>query len=430
MFSRGDLHSVRLLLRAFETFFGSSGLKMNNGKSNIYSNGVSDEIMKSIEDASGVKRGGIPFRYLGVKIEPKRLGILDCQCLVDKVTERIARLGAKHLYYAGRLTLIKSVLSTLHNYWARIFILPKTVINSIDALFRALLWHGQEQKHSPALVSWNQICKPRRKGGLGLKLLHQWNVAMVGKYVWWVEQKTDHLWVKWVHSIYIKNINWRDYEPTLTTSWAWRRIFAVKTQLKPWLCDEAWRDSGSAYAVKFGYNWLVDAGPDVAWYPWRQNRIMLPKHNFFIWLVAHKRLLTQDRLMKMHITQSNRCYLCDADEEELNHLFFNYPFSRQFVRLLEDWLNICLPCQGVIDWWLAIREHSLVKKQVVAAAVAHLMYLIWQARNRCRIESVIPLHVLIIKQVKDLIQWRLRCGHMRIGSRRAENWVNSLCQNL
>ncbi|XP_074292531.1 uncharacterized protein LOC141619416 [Silene latifolia] len=383
--------------------------------------------MKCIEEASGVKRGGIPFRYLGVKIAPKRLGVLDCQCLVDKVTERIDRLGTKHLSYAGRLTLIKSVLSTLHNYWARIFILPKTVLNSIDAICRAFLWHGQEQKESPALVSWNQICKPRRKGGLGLKLLHQWNVALMGKYVWWVEQKTDHLWVKWVHTIYIKNTTWKDYEPTITTSWAWRRLCAVKTQLKPWLYDEAWRDSGSDYTVKLGYSWLVDAGPDIFWYPWIHNRIMLPKHNFFIWLVAHKRLLTQDRLMRMHITQSNRCYLCAAEEEDLNHLFFSCSFSRQCVRLLEDWLSICLPYQGVIDWWIAIRERSLLKKQVVAAAVAQLMYLIWHARNRCRLESVIPLPVMLIKQVKELLQWRMRYSRVKIGSRRSQEWVNSLC---
>ncbi|XP_074300333.1 uncharacterized protein LOC141631580 [Silene latifolia] len=317
--------------------------------------------------------------------------VLDCPCLVDKVTERIARLGAKHLSYAGRLTLIKSVLSTLHNYWARIFILPKTVLNSIDAICRAFLWHGQEQKESSVLVSWNQICKPRRKGGLGLKLLHQWNVAlMVGQ---------------------------------------WRRLCAVKTQLKTWLYDEAWRDSGSDYTVKLGYSWLVDACPDVLWYPWIQNRIMLPKHNFFIWLVAHKRLLTQDRLIRLHITQSNRCYLCAADEEDLNHLFFSCSFSRQCVRPLEDWLSICLLTR-VIDWWIAIRERSLVKKQVVAAAVAHLMYLIWHARNRCRLESVIPLPVMLIKQVKELLQWRVRYSRVKIGSRRSQDWVNSLCQSV
>ncbi|XP_074301438.1 uncharacterized protein LOC141632827 [Silene latifolia] len=308
---------------------------MNNGKSNFYTNGISEAIVSSIETAPGMKRGGIPFRYLGVKIAPERLGILDCQSLVDKVTARIPSLGAKHLSYAGRITLIKSVLSNLHNYWARIFILPKVVLNQIDAICGAFLWHGQATKETPALVSWKQICKPRRKGGLGLKNLHFWNVAMMGKYVWWIEKKTDHLWVKWVHSIYIKHSAWIDYEPTISTSWSWCRICAVKNQLKPWMFEDQWRQSNCDYTVKVGYKWLVDDAADVIWHPWTRNRLILPKHTFFIWLVAHQRLLTQDRLMRMQIAARNRCLLCDADEENIEHLFFQCSYSKRCVWLLE-----------------------------------------------------------------------------------------------
>ncbi|XP_074291816.1 uncharacterized protein LOC141618621 [Silene latifolia] len=193
MFSRGDLQSVTLLLRAFETFSIFSGLKTNNGKSNFYTNGISEAIVSSVEEASRMNRGGIPFR--------------------------------------------------------------------------AFLWHGHEAKETPALVSWKQVCKPRRKGGMGLKNLHQWNVALIGKYVWWVEIKTDHLWVKWVHSIYIKQSTWSDYEPTLNTSWSWRRICAVQNQLKPWLFEDQWRQTNCEYTAQVGYNWLVDDGIDFTWYP-------------------------------------------------------------------------------------------------------------------------------------------------------------------
>ncbi|XP_074310094.1 uncharacterized protein LOC141645754 [Silene latifolia] len=140
-------------------------------------------------------------------------------------------------------------------------------------------------------------------------------------------------------------------------------------------------------------SWLVEEGADVAWFPWVNNRVMLPKHQFFIWLVAQNRLLTQDRLLRMSIIQNNRCFLCEDAEEDLNHLFFSCPFSRKCLRLLEDWLQVCVPCHEVIDWWLNVRARSLLKKQVMAAALAQLMYLIWRARNCCRVESVIPLPV-------------------------------------
>ncbi|XP_074301519.1 uncharacterized protein LOC141632917 [Silene latifolia] len=427
MFSRGDLQSVKLLLRAFEIFSVASGLKMNNGKSSFYSNGVSEAIVQGIVEASGMRKGGLPFRYLGVKIVPKRLGILDCQCLVDRVTERITRLGAKQLSYAERLILIKSVLSTLHMYWARIFILPKKVISDIEAICRAFLWHGQNAKESPALVSWKSICQPKRKGGLGLKSLHLWNVALMGKYVWWVELKTDHLWVKWVHTVHIKNAQWRDYEPTVNTSWAWRRICKVKKQqMQSWFFDVNWRAGLPEYSVKLGYSWLVEEGADVAWYPWVSNRVMLPKHQFFIWLVVQNRLLTQDRLLRMGITQNNRCYLCGDAEEDLNQLFFSCPFRRQCLKLLEEWLQVCIPCHEVVDWLLQIRVRSLLKKQILAAAIAQMMYLIWRARNCCRVEYVIPHPVGLIKQVKGTMLMRMRVSPITVRHRSIEEWQSNV----
>ncbi|XP_074278270.1 uncharacterized protein LOC141601863 [Silene latifolia] len=78
---RGDLESVTLLLRAFGTFSLASGLQMNKDKSNFYCNGVTESIVQAIENALDMRRATIPFKYLGVKIMPKRLGILELSVL-------------------------------------------------------------------------------------------------------------------------------------------------------------------------------------------------------------------------------------------------------------------------------------------------------------------------------------------------------------
>ncbi|XP_074301032.1 uncharacterized protein LOC141632378 [Silene latifolia] len=156
MFCTGDKGFVELLIHAYDLFSRASGLVMNKGKSNIYFNGVSEGIIAEIEVMSGMKRGTIPFRYLGVTVSPKRLSVMDCNCLVEKV------------------------------------------VGENKGKF---LWHGQETRESPALVSWDLICRPKRQGGLRLKNLHLWNIAAIGKYMWWIESKEDHLWVKWVHAV-------------------------------------------------------------------------------------------------------------------------------------------------------------------------------------------------------------------------------------
>ncbi|XP_074298396.1 uncharacterized protein LOC141629268 [Silene latifolia] len=339
MFCRGDKQSLMLLLRAFQTFSQAYGLNMHHSKSNIYSNGVEERTMIMLERISGMRRGRmISFKYLGVNITPKRLGVEDCHYLIERISARIQGLGARKLSYAGRVILIKSVLSTLHNYWARIFILPKTIINRIEAMCRKFLWHGNDSKGSPALVAWDQVCQSEKKGGLGLKHLYWWNVAAVAKYVWWLAIKTDHLWVRWIHVIHIKNQEWFDYKPGVGASWAWKKICWVKHIIKPLLLNQG----TDTYAIKQGYQWLVEEGTDKEWHPWISNSLIIPRHKCTIWLTAHKRLLTMDRLMRMGIVQAN------------------------------DWLMIQLPKHGFIEWWVKYRTQALVMKQVVAVALANM----------------------------------------------------------
>ncbi|XP_074303386.1 uncharacterized protein LOC141637872 [Silene latifolia] len=219
-----------------------------------------DSLIKEIEVASGIKRGVVPFRYLGVNVSLKRLYVMDCNCLVEKVVDRIRSLGSRKLSYAGRVMLIKAVLQTLHSYWARIFILPKTVIGKIEAICRAYLWHGSDHKESSGLVSWENICQSKKHGGLGLKDLHVWNLATIGKYAWWIAQKEDHLWVRWVNAVYIKSTGWMEYKPRMGSSWAWRKICQVKDTIKDYLFTG---DGLEKYSIQESYLKLKPDGMQV-----------------------------------------------------------------------------------------------------------------------------------------------------------------------
>ena len=75
------------------------------------------------------------------------------------------------------------------------------------------------------------MIRPENLGGLGLKRLYEWNVSSIGKYVWWIAMKTDQLWVRWVHAVYLNHKTWEEYVPTEQTSWTWRRICFVKSIL-------------------------------------------------------------------------------------------------------------------------------------------------------------------------------------------------------
>ena len=56
----------------------------------------------------------------------------------------------------------------------------------------------------------------------------------MGKYVWWIEKQTDHLWV---HEIYIKKGEWGQYKPSGNNSWGRKQICNVKDLMEKFIWD-------------------------------------------------------------------------------------------------------------------------------------------------------------------------------------------------
>ncbi|KAK4397477.1 putative ribonuclease H protein [Sesamum angolense] len=146
-------------------------------------------------DILDFQEGSLPVKYLGVPLISSRLTIADCKPLINKLDTRIAGWRHLSLTFAGRAQLIKSVLSTLHSYWASVFILPKGIINIIEAKLRKFLWQGSTGRGC-AKVSWDQICRPKEEGGLGFHNILVINKALMLKHLWKIVQNDRHsIWL-------------------------------------------------------------------------------------------------------------------------------------------------------------------------------------------------------------------------------------------
>ncbi|KAL0310274.1 UNVERIFIED_CONTAM: hypothetical protein Scaly_2943700 [Sesamum calycinum] len=119
------------------------GLKVNPAKSQIILSRAVQQQRQQILEHLGFQEGSLPIKYLGIPLTSSRLTIADCRPLLDKVDTRLAGWNHQTMSYAGRLQLIKSVLSTLHTYWASVFILPKGVLKILEKKMRTFLWQGQ-----------------------------------------------------------------------------------------------------------------------------------------------------------------------------------------------------------------------------------------------------------------------------------------------
>lgn len=192
------------MANCIELFSQSSRLNANISKSGIYLAGVNNSAQPQFGQIVKFSLGELPFRYLGVPLTFKRLSARDYDQLVDKMTSRIRSCHVKHLSYAARLQLVNSILVGISTYWCQIFVLPKKVINHINAVRRSFLWFGISNSDKPGNVSWAKVCTPKKYGGLGIRHLDLWNKIAIGKVVWHIAMMKKSLWVKWIHNVYTK----------------------------------------------------------------------------------------------------------------------------------------------------------------------------------------------------------------------------------
>lgn len=165
LFTRGDLRSVELVMETFESFSQSTGLRANPAKCQLYFGIVPEAVQHAIRMRTGFGTGVLPFRYLGVPLTSKKLTIVQCQPLIDKLVARIRHWSAKLLSYGGRVQLIKSVLFAVTNYWLQCFPLPKGVLHNIEAICRSFLWSNSDTVTRKSPVAWEKVCTPKRQGG-------------------------------------------------------------------------------------------------------------------------------------------------------------------------------------------------------------------------------------------------------------------------
>jgi hypothetical protein len=83
--------------------------------------------------------------------------------------KKLAGWKASNLSLAGKITLCKSVFSTIPLYPMQAAVFPKHTCYEIEKIYRRFIWGQQEGRDKIHLVNWNKMCRPKEEGGMGLK---------------------------------------------------------------------------------------------------------------------------------------------------------------------------------------------------------------------------------------------------------------------
>lgn len=232
VFADGTKKSIEGIVTVFEKFDRMSGLKISMEKSTLFMAGCSVQRKDEISTKFRFADGSLPVRYLGLPLLTKNMTVADYLPLIEKIRKRIHTWTNRFLSYARRMQLIKSVISSLTNFWMAAFRLPSGCTKEIERICSAFLWSGPDLNGKKTKIAWPDLCRKKEEGGLGFRPLKEVNLVSCLKLVWRV-LSAHSLWVDWIKSYLIrKGSIWSIKENTQAGSWMWRKILKCRDQAK------------------------------------------------------------------------------------------------------------------------------------------------------------------------------------------------------
>ncbi|KAL8140429.1 LOW QUALITY PROTEIN: hypothetical protein V2J09_006450 [Rumex salicifolius] len=122
--------------------------------------------------------------YLGIPLLNKAMNVGTFEPLIQSMHARLSGWKGKLLSMSGRVTLARSVLNAILVYTMASFALPRSICDRLDRVTQNFIWGSFGDERRMHLLPWEEICKPRSLGGLGLKRMKEFNLAMIGKLAW------------------------------------------------------------------------------------------------------------------------------------------------------------------------------------------------------------------------------------------------------
>ncbi|PNY15474.1 ribonuclease H [Trifolium pratense] len=320
-----NILAMKAILQLFELI---SGLRVNFHKSELIGINVSLSWLQDAAKSLNCKVGSLPTKYLGLPIggDPRK-----SQTWEPVISSVWKKLSSWKCHSAGGSVEPKKV------HW----------------------------------VKWDRVCKPKEEGGLGIRNLKLFNIALLGKWWWRLKNEKDLLWCRVLLGRYGKDLGFVKNKSSL---W-WRDLNDIanfKSQGRDrWFEDHLTKVVGNGRKTLF---WNE---------PWVEGDTLM--------LGVVRKEEEEDRWQwggESYTVKNAYLYLteggCGKAKTE-NHLFFNCPIFAVTWRELVKWLEVptVLP-EGGYDHLVSFKSLICGKaktKERLGVIWFSNVYCIWKVRN-------------------------------------------------
>ena len=158
--------------------------------------------MDALANILSCRVGNLPMKYLGMPLGTSFKTTSIWNPILEKKLS-----GWKRLYLSkgGRLSLLKSTLSSLPTYFLSLFTIPIAMAARLERIQRNFLWGLSEGSFKYPLVAWYKVCSPIEMGGLGIRNVVSFNQALLGTWLWRYEHEGLLILVALLH-IFVLNM--------------------------------------------------------------------------------------------------------------------------------------------------------------------------------------------------------------------------------
>nr|GEY14219.1 RNA-directed DNA polymerase, eukaryota [Tanacetum cinerariifolium] len=274
------------------------------------------------------------FFNLGVKVGGRMERINSWDDVVSKVTSQLSKWKLKMLSIGGRLTLIKSVLTSIPLYQMSSFKVPIKVLNILESIRRKFFNGIEGNERKLGLISWDTI------------LASKINRALLSKWVWRFLSQTSSLWTRTIKAIHGEKGNLGAYGNI--------------TRHSPWLDIVREINVICFKARRLIDEYLLPKG-DVQT---RWVKVVPIKINVFAWRVCLDKLPTHLNLSLRGVEISSiMCPLCNSSVESASHIFFTCHVARLIWKKVLRWWDLDENMIDSYDDWLLLLKNIRLPKR-------------------------------------------------------------------
>ncbi|XP_059067666.1 uncharacterized protein LOC131858444 [Cryptomeria japonica] len=194
---------ARVIKETLDVYEKTSGQKVNWFKSEIFFSNTKPCKLREICIILGMKVVFLPGKYLGIPFFEGANKFDMWKNLIDSCINMMDGWKSRWHTSAGRILILRSVVSVIPIFSVMCLKLLKRVINVIQQRMKKSIWNGANDHDKIPLLAWDKIYQAKIKGGVGLRDWHKMNIALGAKLVWSIYTNPNQMWVKVLRAKYL-----------------------------------------------------------------------------------------------------------------------------------------------------------------------------------------------------------------------------------